>query len=505
MKNVLELLEIDELQYSNKKALIDENTTLTYGTLAAAARRVGSGILKTQVYGRTAAIYMDKCVDVIVSMMGIVYSGNVYSVIDSEMPVERIKKIFSTLDPELIITDKNHKESAAELCDKVYLIDNLKMADADSYALRHIRDMQIDTDPLYILYTSGSTGVPKGTVITHRNVLSYSKWAADTFCFDENTIAGNQTPFCFSMSVTDIYATIRGAGTLVIIPPVCFTFPVKLIEFMNSYKINTIYWVPSAYGIAANFKLFEYEKPKYLKKALFAGEVMPAGYLRYWIRHLGVTVLFANLYGPTETTDICTYYIVHDEIRDNESLPIGRHCDNCNTIIINSEGKAAAKGEEGELYVRGSFVSPGYYKNPEKTAEAFVQNPLNDSYPEICYRTGDLVKVGDNGDILYLGRRDFQIKRMGYRIELGEIESAAACIDGIRESACVFDRDKGKIIMLYSADKDSGTSIKTLLAGKINKYMLPDEYVQLQTMPRNQNGKIDRRKLEDMVNDGHYN
>ena len=196
---------------------------------------------------------------------------------------------------------------------------------------------------------------------------------------------------------------------------------------------------------------------------------------------------------------------MHDEIRANESLPIGRHCDNCNTIIINSEGKAAAKGEEGELYVRGSFVSPGYYKNPEKTAEAFVQNPLNDSYPEICYRTGDLVKVGDNGDILYLGRRDFQIKRMGYRIELGEIESAAACIDGIRESACVFDRDKGKIIMLYSADKDSGTSIKTLLAGKINKYMLPDEYIQLQMMPRNQNGKIDRRKLEDMVNDGHYN
>ena len=300
------------------------------------------------------------------------------------------------------------------------------------------------------------------------------------------------------MSVTDIYSTIRACGTLVIIPPICFTFPVKLVEWLNTYKVSMIYWVPSAFGIVSNSRVFDYEKPRYLKKVLFVGEIMPAGYIRYWMRKLGITVLFANLYGPTETTDICTYYVVDLEIDENESLPIGRHCDNCDVFIVNNRGTIAEPGEEGELYVRGPFVSPGYYRDEKKTKEVFVQNPINKNYPETCYRTGDLVKLNDRNEIIYLGRRDFQIKKAGYRIELGEIESAASCIDGVRECACVFDRESDKIQLFYTADGVSEDEIRVLIAEKINRYMMPDSCTKLREMPHNQNGKINRKELRRM-------
>ena len=333
-----------------------------------------------------------------------------------------------------------------------------------------MRDRQIDTDPLYALYTSGSTGVPKGAVLNHRNVIAYSKWSADTFNIDENTVFGNQTPFYFSMSVTDIYSTLRTGATLVIIPKAFFAFPIKLVEFLNENKVNTIYWVPSAISIVANLKLFKFAKPEYLKTVLFAGEVMPTKQLNYWINNLDKDILYANLYGPTETTDICTYYVVDRPFRDDEPLPIGRHCDNCDVVIVNEKGEEAKVGEEGELFVRGSFLSAGYYNNPEKTAAAFVQNPLNKAYPETVYKTGDLVKMNEKGEILYICRRDYQIKHMGYRIELGEIEAAASAVDGMKESVCVYDEKNDKIVLIYSAAKTNDEKVLAQLKTKLTDY-----------------------------------
>ena len=199
-------------------------------------------------------------------------------------------------------------------------------------------------------------------------------------------------------------------------------------------------------AIVSNFKLFDFMKPEYLKTVLFAGEVMPTKHLNYWINNLGDEITYANLFGPTETTDICTYYVVNRRFADDEPLPIGRHCDNCNVFILNEKGEEAEPGEEGELYARGSFLSAGYYNNPEKTAEAFVQNPLNTAYPEIVYKTGDLVKEAENGDIMYICRKDYQIKHMGYRIELGEIEAAVSSVENVQECACVYDEQNDKIV-----------------------------------------------------------
>ncbi|MBE6740678.1 MAG: amino acid adenylation domain-containing protein [Ruminococcaceae bacterium] len=499
MKNILEMLERSAARFPDKNAFVDDKGAVTYSQLENHSKRIGSALLELGVKNKPIAIYINKSADVICAMMGIVYSGNIYTVIDTEMPKERIDKIFSTLCPVAVITDEANSEKAKELNLETFLINEAKSAEINAERLSEIRSAQIDTDSLYILYTSGSTGMPKGTVINHKNVLSYSKWAVETFGISESTVFGNQTPFYFSMSVTDIYSTLRTGATLIIIPKICFSFPIKLVEFLNTNEINTIYWVPSAFGIAANFKLFDVEKPKYLKTVLFAGEVMPIKFLNYWKKYLPDETVFANLFGPTETTDICTYYVADREFDPSDSLPIGRHCDNCNVFILKEDGSEADINEEGELYVRGSFVASGYYNNPEKTAEMFVQNPLNKAFPEACYKTGDLVKMNELGEIIYIGRKDFQIKRMGYRIELGEIEAAAGSLDGVKECACIFRKETDKIVLYYNAAKVKENEMLDFLKSKLNAYFIPDEVVKMGSLPRNANGKIDRKELEKRI------
>lgn len=501
MKNILEFLEQNSVLLKDKTAFKDVRNSLTYGQLLRSSQSVGTALASLGTKNRPVAIYLDKSINVLTAMFGIVYSGNFYVVIDSEMPLSRINAIFETLKPVAVVTDGEHMETAKKLDfdGQAFDIDVLSETSINVEMLARIRSAQIDTDPVYALYTSGSTGVPKGAIVSHKAVIAYSKWASETFNITSETVFGNQTPFYFSMSVTDIYSSIRTGAQLVIIPKVYFAFPIKLIEFLNDNKINTIYWVPSAISIVANLKLFKFAKPQYLKTVLFAGEVMPVKQLNYWINNLESNITYANLYGPTETTDICTYYVVNRKFSDDEPLPIGTHCDNCDVVIVNEKGEPAKVGEEGELCVRGSFLANGYYNNPEKTAEAFVQNPLNSSYPELVYKTGDLVRENEFGEIMYITRKDFQIKRSGYRIELGEIETAVSSLENIEENACVFDSDNDKIILFYSGRKIEDSMIRECISSKLPQYFMPDKFIKLRQMPHNQNGKIDRKNLKTLI------
>ncbi|MGN0395214.1 MAG: AMP-binding protein, partial [Coprococcus sp.] len=347
MKNVLEFLENSAERYPDKTAIADAENSLSYKELKEKAQCIGSLIIDklgiNSGMARPVAVLMDKCALSLAAFMGVVYSGNFYVVIDAEMPVERVNTIFEALSPVAVLTDELHMEKANELKLSaegiVLLIEEASdISRIQTDKLNQVRSSMIDTDPVYALFTSGSTGVPKGAVVSHKNVISYTKWYTETFGIDSDTVFGNQTPFYFSMSVSDVYSSLKEGATLQIIPKSLFSFPIKLMEFMNERKINTIYWVPSALCIIANWKMFQYAKLPLLKKVLFAGEVMPTRQLNYWIENLP-DATFANLFGPTETTDICTYYVVNRSFADDEPLPMGNACNNCSVFVLDESGQ----------------------------------------------------------------------------------------------------------------------------------------------------------------------
>lgn len=498
MKNIVDMLKRSVTLNSNKCIFKEPNKEVTYQDFDTEAKSIGTSIYAhLQKRNQPVVILIDKSISALSSMMGTLYSGNYYTILDVKMPVDRINLILETLETKILITDKMNYKLAEKLnfSGEILLYEDICDKEADEEILSSVYRKMIDTDPAYILFTSGSTGIPKGTVVSHRGVISYATWVCEAFNITEKTIFGNQTPFYFSMSVLDIFATLMSGATLYILPKMYFSFPAKLLNCLVENKINTIYWVPSALGIVANLKALDAILPVDIEKVLFAGEVMPTKILNYWRSKLP-NAMYANLYGPTEVTDICTYYVVNREFNDDEALPIGNACNNCDVILLNERDEEAAIGEPGELCVRGSFLANGYYKQKEKTAEAFIQNPLQKNYPEVIYRTGDIVKYNSYGELMYLSRKDFQIKHMGYRIELGEIENAIFALEGIDSCACIYDEVHRWIVLFYQGKDLDDSMILTEAKKKLPNYMLPNKMMKIKRMPHNANGKIDRKALK---------
>ena len=499
-KSINEVLLKTTKKYPNKIIFEEKDRNITYSNFYKDCSCIATKIISENLTKTNVALFIDKTINCLEAMFACSLSNACYTIIDTNSPKDRIESILNTLKPSAIITDKKNETKYKELGFKVktYLLEDLLKSKINNKLIEEVNTKLCDTDPLYILFTSGSTGVPKGTVVCHRSVIDYAYVICKTFNITSRTKFGSQTPFYFSMSILDIFSTIISGATFNIIPKMYFSFPVKLIEYLNEFKINTVYWVPSVLSIVANLKVLDVIKPKYLKKILFAGEVMPTKQLNIWIKKYP-KAMYANLYGPTEITDTCTYYIVNRKFKDDESLPIGIPFDNCDVMIINDKNELAPYGEVGELCVRGSFLGLGYYNNKEKTDAVFCQNPVNDHYPELIYRTGDLVKYNKYGEIEYLGRKDFQIKHMGYRIELGEIETNISSIDGILTCVCIYNTKNDKIVLFYQSNELSEEEVFKKASKKLLSYMVPNEIIKLDKMPFNANGKIDRVKLKEMV------
>lgn len=485
--------------FSDKPAFIDEHREMTFREVKEEAERVAVALAAGGFFKRPVAIFMDKQVECIPSFMGTAYSGNFYAVLDTKMPVARIERILHTLEPAAIITDRAHEESVKCFSggSEILLYEELMKIQPDPQRLEAVKSRIVETDVLYVLFTSGSTGTPKGVVLPHKAVVSYVEWGAEVFAFDEETILGNQTPFYFVMSGFDIYQTLRNGCTMYIIPKTLFSFPVKLLEYMQERRINTVYWVPSVLCLVANFKALPELHLQDLKRVLFGGEVMPVKQLNMWRREYP-DVQFANLYGQTEMTDVCAYYIVDREFADTETLPIGWRCQPMDLLLLGEDNREVEYGEVGELCGRGPFLTCGYYNDPQRTQEVFVQNPLNTCYPETIYRTGDLVKYNERGELIYISRKDFQIKHMGHRIEPGEIEAAVSALDGVAMNCCVYDEKKSRIVLFYVGELESG-EIGSRLKSALPAYMLPNRTIKLEEMPFNLNGKIDRKKLKERL------
>ena len=484
----------------DKTAFADEHKEITFGQLRKQAMALATHMIGKNLFKKPVVIYLEKGVDVLVSFMGAAYSCNFYSPIDVDMPASRVNKILEVLQPSLVVTSRE-LQPVFEQFD--YKGDYLLFEEAidgavDEKAIEAVRGKGIDTDLLYVLFTSGSTGVPKGVTINHRSVIDYIDWVTETFEITQEDTFGNQAPFYFDNSILDIYSTIKSGATTYIIPKNLFAQPVPLLEYLKEKKINTIFWVPSALIVVAKLKAFRnVDLSDTLRRVLFCGEVMPNKQLNTWRRFLP-DVQYANLYGPTEITDACTYYIVDREFTDDEPLPIGIPMANTDIIVLNDRNEPVTRDEIGELCVRGTSLSMGYYNNPEKTKEAFVQNPLNPYVPETIYRTGDLVKYNEYGEIIYLSRKDFQIKHMGHRIELGEIETAVSSLEQIALCCCLYDEKRQKIVLFIEEELDKAY-INEQISSLVPEYMLPNKVVTLPDMPINANGKIDRVKLKEYL------
>lgn len=482
-------------------AIVDENGVITYKEYYDKSVGLAKLILDKQVGNRKPIIvYMEKCKEVIVSFMGIAFSGNFYSPIDVTMPESRVNKILETLQPSLVITTAELKTRFQKFS---YGGDFLIYEDVESIGssaeVEKALSKIIDTDLLYVLFTSGSTGMPKGVSITHRGVIDYIDVITDLFSFEPSDCLGNQAPFYFDNSILDIYVSMKTGGTLNIIPTELFAQPVRLLAYLKDNNINSIFWVPSALILVAKIKAFKsVNLENCLKRVLFCGEVMPNKQLNVWRNYLP-NVLYANLYGPTEITDACTYYIVNREFNDDDPLPIGNAMRNTEIMVLDDKDCLIEEpGSVGELCVRGTGVATGYYNNPGKTKEAFVQNPLNNAYEEKIYRTGDLVKYNEFGELLYLSRKDFQIKHKGHRIELGEIETAISALDEVTMCCCLYDEKRSRIIAFIDADI-SNYDLNLKLEKYVPDYMLPGKVVYIDKFQLNANGKIDRVWLKQKI------
>jgi amino acid adenylation domain-containing protein len=489
MKNILEYLETTANRLPQKIAFCYEENNITFYDLQQSSKRIGSGLIRYNLNNKPIVLLFDQGIEQIITMLGIVYSGNFYVVLDSKMPRDRLNSIINTLETNVLIYSDSLKDIACNLnVSNKENYNDLINININQYELDNIRNKQIDTDIVYAIFTSGSTGTPKGTVVSHNALFKYIEWFSNTFDFNENIAYAGQMQFYFSASVSSLFSCLKNGFSYYIVPKSCFIFPINLVKFLNEKKIDTIYWVPSALGIMANYDVFKYEKPLYLKTILFVGEVMPVKYLNYYIKYLG-NITYANLFGPTETVDICTYYIVDRSFNLDESIPIGKPCNNCDSFILNSKNERDTKGE---LCVRGSFLASGYYNMLDKTREVFVQNPLNTKYPELIYKTGDLVELNEKGEYIYIGRVDNQIKHMGYRIELGEIDKAGMACDYIRSCITVYDKTVDNIIFIFEG-KGKKEEVFEVLKSKVPNYMIPQKIIKVNNIIYNANGKIDRK------------
>ncbi len=528
--NVLELLERSAMKFPERPAFGDPGKDITFRELAETAQAVGRILLQDVTPEAPVAFYLEKSVDAAAAMFGAVYAGGFYSFIDVRQPTARAQKVVDVLEPAVLITDAANEEGAAALScgGRRWRLEELLAAaraqiretretseggtageasdperadrtEKENAALAAIRAHMTDTAPLYVNFTSGSTGMPKGVAVSHRSVIEFMAPFTELMHITEEDVLGNQAPFDFDVSVKDIYSGLYTGAKVQIIPREYFSNPTMLMDYLCEKKVTVLIWAVSAMCFVSIMNALAYKTPETIRAVGFSGEVMPIKQLRVWRRYLPAA-MYVNLYGPTEITCNCTYYVL-EEGRDyalDEVIPAGIAFRNEKVFLLDEEDRRVEQtdaGKEGEICVAGTCLALGYYKDPERTAAAFTQNPLSLAYPERIYRTGDIGRYDADGNLIYVSRKDFQIKHLGHRIELGEVEANAMARDGVSRACCIYDTGKKRLILFYTGDRDK-KELEKELREVLPPFMVPNKIFRLEEMPLNKNGKIDRHALD---------
>ena len=505
--NLIELFEETVKSYPQKVAVIDKDREITFSDLQKKSLQLASTLIALGIgQNKPVGVFLDKSIESVYADLGILYAGDFYMNLDIKTPAERIRNIIQLVEPAAIISTSRQIKSIEGIIPqtvKVVLLDEAdEAAEVDAKAIVGRLSTIIDTDPSCIINTSGSTGTPKGVVLNHKSFFDFIEWALETFHFGDDLVMGSLSPIVFDIYSFELCMLMTKASTLVVLPAHLAAFPAKILEVLEQHKVNFLFWVPTIMVNIANMDLLSTFKLESLKTVWFAGEVFPTKQYNYWHHHLPQTT-FANLYGPIEITLDCTYYIINKEIPDEEPLPIGYPCHNTDILVLDDEDRLVKDvNVEGELCVRGTSLAMGYYNNPEKTAAAFVQNPLNKAYPEVIYRTGDIVCYNEEGLIMFKGRKDNIVKHQGYRTDLGEIEHVIINTLKLVKNGCiVYNHAEKQITLFYESPEEIPVPQFRMEIGKVlPKYMIPTVYHRLEQLQRNTNGKIDRLFYKKEVN-----
>ncbi len=504
-------------------AVVLGETRLTYGQLDALSNRLARGLRERGCqHGDRVCLLSPKSPVVMAAIAGIYRAGGIYVPLDPSGPAKRLAKIIDACEPRWILAagpvhsllDEFFADERVRASVQVgWLGPDAGRGDrfqaefslADLEALPQTAPAFPGTPPeaAHILFTSGSTGSPKGVVITHANVIHFVEWAVRHFQMRPGDRISGHSPLHFDLSIFDIFGAFAAGGELHLIPPDINVLPNKLAEFIRESELTQWFSVPSVLNYMAKFDVVRFGDFPTLQRLLWCGEVFPTPALIYWMQRLP-RVQFTNLYGPTETTVASSSYTL-PACPDDEGaqIPVGRPCDGEELLVLDEHQCAVPRGQAGELYIGGVGVSPGYWRDPERTQAAFLPHPADPSAR--VYRTGDLARVGEDGLVYFLGRTDSQIKHRGYRIELGEIETALHALGSLREVAVVAVPAEGfegtGICCAYVPAPGrylTPTAIRQALSRYLPPYMLPARWLALGELPKNANGKIDRRRVTDM-------
>lgn len=491
--NLIDDLERTSRRLGHKTALTENGENeCTYAALRQTARRAGTALAHAGMSRRTILVAADRSVQAVQAMFAVLYAGSAYAPLDISSPTARIADICAALDrPPVICTRKQLERcrALAEMCGRVLVWEELTGQTEDDALLEELRSKTEPEQTMCVLFTSGSTGVPKGVVKTHRAMDRFEDAFVRQFGLGENDCWGNQSPFYFDASAKELYSSIRTGATLHILPTGLFSQPLGLVRRLDELGINAISWVPSALCIITRMDTFSTYVPKSLERVFFVGEVFPVEHFRQWQAALPHTV-FTNLYGPTETAGVACWCTLPPACQE-DTLPIGRPLEGVTVELHAPDGGLVEQLEtQGEVWIGGPTLAKEYLNDPVRTAAAFVeQDGLR------FYRTGDFARRNGRGELVFCSRADHQIKHMGHRIELGEIEARAERCAGVDRCCCVYDAPRQRLVLFYQGS----APLKDLyveLRRELPRYMVPARLVPCDALPCNANGKLDRTAMQ---------